>query len=148
MSRTAASRTVFDGTAALKVEPRGSLVLIEGGRAAARPARDSGPERGRLSARQVLAFVLAALAVTVAVVLAGMAGEGRVSLAGEAALTGVGEHVVTVQPGDSLWSIAEEKVTADAPTSTVVSWVMERNGLSSSELTIGQRLVVPGTPLA
>lgn len=148
MSRIAASRTVFDGTAALKVNPRDSLVLIEGGHAAERPSRCRDRACGRLSVRQVLTFGLAVVVVTVVVVLAGMVGEERVASAREAALSGIGEHVVTVQSGDSLWSIAAETDAAGVPASAVVSWVMERNALPTSELSVGQRLVVPGASLA
>lgn len=60
--------------------------------------------------------------------------------AGESGASGVGERYV-VQPGDTLWSIAERR-GADDPRKDV--WeIREANGLSGSALQVGQVLVLP-----
>ncbi|WP_455137163.1 LysM peptidoglycan-binding domain-containing protein [Thermophilibacter sp.] len=147
MTRATATCTAFDGNAALRVEPAGSLVLLEGGLGARRREGRRRERAARLTARQVTTFVLAALAVTVALVAACLVAEGRAAAQRAGALEGVGERVVVVQPGDSLWSIAEGSDVAGASTSDVVSWMMERNALRGAELSVGQRLVAPAPAL-
>lgn len=50
---------------------------------------------------------------------------------------------VVVEPGDSLWSIARS-VAPDADARAVVQELLERNRLDSSQVRIGERLVVGG----
>ncbi|WP_455138846.1 LysM peptidoglycan-binding domain-containing protein [Thermophilibacter sp.] len=140
MTRTTAALTAFDGNAALEVAPRSTLVLIEGGRGG---HEASAAASSRLSPRQALAFVAAGAVVVLALVVGSLLTEARASAGYASALSGAPERVVTVRPGDSLWSLAEASDPDGVPVSEVVSWAMERNGLVSAELTVGQRLVMP-----
>ena len=51
-------------------------------------------------------------------------------------------HLVTVQQGDSLWSLAHE-VAPDNDPREVVALIRDLNDLSTSGLTPGQELVLP-----
>jgi len=52
------------------------------------------------------------------------------------------QHVVTVQQGDSLWSLAK-RVAPDHDPRDVVAQIRDLNDLSSSQLLPGQHLVLP-----
>ena len=52
------------------------------------------------------------------------------------------EHVVTVEQGDSLWTLAR-RVAPDHDPRDVVAQIRELNDLSSSGLVPGQQLVLP-----
>ena len=140
-----------DGTAALRARsrrPERSLTVVEGGRAAAGGRRDvPGPVRGAsLSARQTILAVAAGALVVLVALAASLVSDALVEAGrGEALGTG-GGVTVTVCSGDSLWGLAEEASVPGVPTGDVVSWIMDRNGLDSSLLTPGQRLVVPASP--
>lgn len=54
------------------------------------------------------------------------------------------ESVVTVQPGDSLWSVASRALPDMDPRSGIDA-LQEANGLSGTSLVPGQQLVVPRT---
>lgn len=139
MTRMTVALTAFDGNAALEVASRSNLVLIEGGLR----GRETEAPSGRLTPRQALAFVAAGAVVVLALVVGSLAAEGRASAGYASALSAAPERVVTVRPGDSLWSLAESSDPDGVPVSEVVSWAMERNGLTSAELSVGQRLVMP-----
>ena len=49
---------------------------------------------------------------------------------------------VTVAPGETLWSLAA-LVGGDKDLSVVVDQIVEANALSSSDLTVGERLWIP-----
>ncbi|WP_289094535.1 LysM peptidoglycan-binding domain-containing protein, partial [uncultured Bifidobacterium sp.] len=49
----------------------------------------------------------------------------------------------TVRPGDTLWSYAARITPADGDVWETVAVLEELNDLPSSELTVGQRLIVP-----
>lgn len=51
-------------------------------------------------------------------------------------------HLVYVQPGDTLWSIAS-MVDAQVPTTQVVSDIQALNGLANDNLIVGQELAIP-----
>lgn len=51
--------------------------------------------------------------------------------------------VISVEPGESLWSIAEKHPIRGMTTQQCVRWIMERNDLSDSVLMVGQVLSVP-----
>lgn len=50
---------------------------------------------------------------------------------------------VTVQPGDSLWGIAQRSQVSGVSTGEVVSWISSKNGLSGNDLKPGQEILVP-----
>jgi LysM repeat protein len=52
------------------------------------------------------------------------------------------QHLVTVQHGDSLWTLARQ-VAPDNDPREVVAQIRDLNDLSSSGLTPGQQLVLP-----
>ena len=65
---------------------------------------------------------------------------------GVAAATGEQNHAtfqyVTVQPGDSLWSVAE-RLAPNADPRNVIADLVSLNGLESAVVTPGQQLAVP-----
>ncbi|MDI4645624.1 LysM peptidoglycan-binding domain-containing protein [Cohnella hashimotonis] len=56
---------------------------------------------------------------------------------------GAYEATVTVDSGDTLWSIAENAKPSRMKTIEAVHLIMKRNGLTSSTIASGQRLVLP-----
>ena len=52
------------------------------------------------------------------------------------------QHLVTVQQGDSLWTLAQ-RVAPDNDPREVVALIRDLNDLSSAGLTPGQQLVLP-----
>ncbi|CAI6081296.1 LysM peptidoglycan-binding domain-containing protein [Cohnella sp. JJ-181] len=53
------------------------------------------------------------------------------------------ESVMTVDSGDTLWSIAQDVKPEGMKTGTAVHLIMKRNGLDASALSSGQRLILP-----
>jgi nucleoid-associated protein YgaU len=92
--------------------------------------------RGRL----VLALALALLAALVAAGLFA-AGASAAQASGPAVAHG-GDARVFVQPGDTLWSIAQ-RIRPGADPQTVVQGILQANHLASATVTVGQRLWVP-----
>ena len=90
--------------------------------------------------RRVLAALAAAPAV-IALSLAILSGGGALASGETSAPAGTFEQV-TVMPGDTLWSIAEEVAPHDDPRD-VVDAIMRLNALPSGSLTAGQSLAVP-----
>jgi hypothetical protein len=88
--------------------------------------------------------VLAALAALPAVIALGLAiVSGGSALASRDAGAPVGSfETVTVSPGDSLWSIAEE-VAPGADPRDVIDAITRLNALDSVELIAGQSLAIP-----
>jgi LysM repeat protein len=88
------------------------------------------------------------LAVLVfAAVLLGAFSLGRTAseAAGPASSTTAASVVVehtTVEPGDSLWSVAR-RVAPDNDPREVVEQIRRLNGLSSAEIQVGQQLLLP-----
>lgn len=90
--------------------------------------------------RRVLAL-LAALPAVVALVFAVMSGGAALASRDGGAPAGT-FTTVTVAPGDSLWSIAEEVAPSDDPRD-VVDEIVRLNALDSAQVWAGQRLSIP-----
>ncbi|MBD2847976.1 LysM peptidoglycan-binding domain-containing protein [Paenibacillus sp. IB182496] len=56
---------------------------------------------------------------------------------------GADEQWITVSAGDTLWDIAARVKPAEADIREIVFQLRHRNGLSSSSLQVGQRLIIP-----
>jgi hypothetical protein len=109
--------------------------VLEGGRAGAAQARRRTYLRRRLVAAVVAVALVAALHLLAGSALAGTAGGGTPSAA--AGATSPVTHVV--QPGDTLWTIAE-RVAPGEDLRPVVDELRQRHG--STELEVGDRLDV------
>jgi LysM domain. len=59
------------------------------------------------------------------------------------AVPAANETIVIADAGDTLWSIASEVKRDGMDTRQAVHRIMERNGLSESQLDIGARLIIP-----
>lgn len=90
--------------------------------------------------RRVVAF-LAALPAVVALSIAMVSGGGALASA-EHGSPAESFSTVTVFPGDTLWSLAQE-VAPSADPRDVVDAIMRLNALGSSRLEAGQRLAIP-----
>lgn len=90
--------------------------------------------------RRVIAAI-AALPAVIAVTIAILSGGGALASSEHGAAAGTFEYL-TVMPGDTLWSIAEE-VAPSADTRDVVDDIARLNALSSGELAAGQSLAIP-----
>ncbi|WP_431804145.1 LysM peptidoglycan-binding domain-containing protein [Microbacterium sp. bgisy203] len=90
--------------------------------------------------RRVIAAI-AALPAVIAVTIAILSGGGALASGEQGAAAGTFQYV-TVMPGDTLWSIAEEVAPA-ADTRDVVDDIARLNALSSGELAAGQSLAIP-----
>lgn len=161
--------TLFDGTAVLKPQhPRTTLRLvdaqamrsavtskIEYPRASADSAALVSSRRARISvvpkqathhaaqrwsnARGLFVAIIAALCISV--VLFGCI-QARSFLVNRT-LDSTREEYVDVQPGDSLWTLAQEHPVNGADTSEVMSWIQRTNGLADTTLKPGQEIIVP-----
>lgn len=80
---------------------------------------------------------MAALALAVSFVFAGISG----SQAGSE-ISGGSLEYITVQPGDSLWGLAEIYAGSTDPRDWIAEVVL-LNSLSSAELTPGQQIALP-----
>jgi Tfp pilus assembly protein FimV len=100
------------------------------------PPLDPAPAGWRLTRRGVVVVTAAVLAV----------GAGLIWLAGlsapQPAAAPSARHVVTVAPGDTLWSIAT-RVAPDTDPRAEVAALQERNRLTGVDLVPGQLLRVP-----
>ena len=111
---------------------RAHLVLVPTGPDALGPASTARPplrltRRGRIVVTLLVAAGLALSGVAAAVQRAGATSEPR---------------VVTVQPGQSLWGIASRELP-DLPVTSGIVELQLANSLSSSQIHVGQRLVIP-----
>ncbi|WP_172193877.1 LysM peptidoglycan-binding domain-containing protein [Saccharibacillus qingshengii] len=52
-------------------------------------------------------------------------------------------HTVIVSPGDTLWSIAERSKPAGADIRIFITGIQQKNGLSGSEIQVGEELILP-----
>lgn len=104
-----------------------------------RPARVAQP-RLRITARgRAVLLVLASLPVVIAALLFGINGGGAsASLEGSS----VPLEYVTVQPGDSLWQVAES-IAPFADPRDVISAIVSLNGLTSADVFAGEQLEIP-----
>ena len=86
---------------------------------------------------------LAALAAVVVLVLSlGGRALGGSSQPGEERTR---PHIL-VEPGDTLWSIAKERIGSQEDPRPYIQEIRELNGMTRSELVIGRRLVLPVVP--
>jgi nucleoid-associated protein YgaU len=83
------------------------------------------------------------LALLAALVVAGLfvAGASAAQASGPAVAHG-GDARVFVQPGDTLWSIAQ-RIRPGADPQAIVQGILQANHLASATVTVGQRLWVP-----
>ena len=97
--------------------------------------------RLRLTARGRRALaVVAALPAVVALSIAVISGGGAIASSDSGAATSFA--TVTVMPGDTLWSIAEQVAPASDPRD-VVDAIMRLNALPSAGLDAGQSIAIP-----
>lgn len=102
-----------------------------------RPARPASPglritRRGRLALTTL---------VTAAVALMGLLGATAATAGQEAGSVPTTEVVVV--PGDTLWRIASQTAAPGEDVRDVIADIVTLNGLESTGVTAGQRLVVP-----
>ncbi|MEA5454537.1 LysM peptidoglycan-binding domain-containing protein [Sinomonas sp. JGH33] len=104
--------------------------------------RMSAPPRLRLTRRG--RFVLIAMPVFIASVflLVGLAALWSPARAGDAAPAHLDAVQVTVQQGQSLWSVASQ-YAPDRDPRVVISEIVDLNGLDSTRVQPGQQLMVP-----
>jgi hypothetical protein len=121
--------------------PVGRPVLVGRPVSAPRAAGAVPSRRIRLTRRGRI--VVAALAVVAAcgLIVAGASAAQASSPAAAHAATGSGQRII-VQPGSTLWSIAEN-ADPHADARTVVQEMLQANRLKTADITAGQRLWVP-----
>jgi hypothetical protein len=100
------------------------------------PPMEPAPAGWRLTRRGVVVLTAVVLALG-----AGLIWLAKLS-APQPAATPPMQHVVTVAPGDTLWSIAT-RVAPDADPRAEVAALQQRNGLTGVDLVPGQQLRVP-----
>jgi hypothetical protein len=88
---------------------------------------------------RIVLTTIAALPLVVAAAVLGLNGGAAVAGFGDA---DVAFETITVAPGDSLWSIAQE-VAPTADPREVIGAIMNLNGLATATLEPGQRLSLP-----
>lgn len=151
MSTTNAVMTYYTtGSEAVRIQPSRTLVLIDGGRDVRSPQsprtyHEQATSKGHrvlTTSQGILAFCLA-LAVFVSVLSAGLVRDLKIVEARNEALAGIAVEEVVVQPGDSLWQIAEAHPVAGVSTPDLVSYISETNSLPNANLNVGQHLLVP-----
>lgn len=121
--------------------PRGSRIRPHRGGAQARPRPDGAPAPLRLTRRgRVVAAITAALLVAMVSVLA--ASVARATSHSPARAVSQDLARVTVRPGQSLWSVAEN-ADPDQDTRAVIQQIVSLNGLSGDVVYAGQQLWVP-----
>jgi hypothetical protein len=99
--------------------------------------RPAGPARLTRRGRLLVSLAALLVAVTGAVLLAG----GGAALAGTDR-PAVSHRQVTVQPGQTLWQIAERTAPGSDPRETVQR-ILDLNGLQTSEVQAGTALLLP-----
>lgn len=107
-------------------------------RPAPRPSVTRLTRRGRLTRSLILVVLLAAVAVLTAGRLLGSPARAAVEVSDVAIPTAT----VTVEPGDSLWLIAQTVAPQQDPRDMVVA-MRELNGLVDNTIHPGQTLLIP-----
>ena len=92
----------------------------------------------RLTRRGRLVLVLVAMALLFVAVSVGRAG----SQAATVSDTGPGLEQVTVQPGETLWAVAQ-RIAPDNDPREVIAQIRRINDLETSTLQAGQQLLLP-----
>ena len=115
------------------------------GAAPVRPARPSSGVVLTRRGRVVLGVVSTLFLLLVVLVSGRFTADAGTSMADQGRATGV----VVVQPGESLWQIAQV-VAPDADPRATITTIRELNGLGDQPLVPGQSIVVPvtGSPAA
>lgn len=131
---------VVDGTSALKTETQSRLYVIDGGRASM--SEQKARSNAGASAFPFFATVVfAAASLLVVAIFISVDATRTASTADTLGSTGITR--VVVAPGDTIWDLAETHKPNGAQTSDVVEWIRRENNLSSSNLSIGQSLMMP-----
>lgn len=125
---------LFDGNAALAMDPAPAFILHEG-----RAPREEQAKPGRGSK---VFTVLAAGAIAAAFLGAWYAGDVLQNERLRQAEASVETESYTVKDQDTLWSIAAAHGADGMSTDQMVRWLQEENGLDSSFLQPGQTLTV------
>lgn len=113
---------------------------VRGGVARSRAAGVAGPVRLSLRGRRVVAaLIVLVLLPAVWTLTAPVVAD---ALSARAGLYSGATAEVVVLPGDTLWGIARTAQPESDPRDTVLR-IQKLNGLSGSEVSAGQRLVVP-----
>jgi hypothetical protein len=129
--------------------PRPPLRVLDGGRAPARLAQQARYRRRRLAAGLVAVAVLTVVLLLVSSAMARIAGGAPSSAAGDPSPTSAAASsaagvaapaTVVVEPGDTLWTIAEA-IAPDTDVRITVDQLVALNG--SSPLVVGQELELP-----
>lgn len=107
-------------------------------RSAARPAT-----RLRLTARgRRVLLALAALPLAAGIGFAALSGGSALATGEASGVTGASFATVTVMPGDTLWSLAEEVAPGEDPRD-VIAAIQELNVIQGAGLQVGQELAIP-----
>jgi LysM domain-containing protein len=106
------------------------------------PARVRLTRRGRLSLTLATLSIIALAVVGFGAAPASPPQVGVPSSPVHASPARSGETALTVRPGDTLWSIAR-RVAPGVDPRVAVQRITERNGLRSSAVLAGQRLILP-----
>lgn len=127
---------------ARRTAPRdmGVRAVDASGASVGRTDASSGRVRTRLTRRGRV--VLTALVVLPALVFGGVVVANSAAAAGAGSSFSASFRHVTVQPGQSLWLIAQ-RVAPKSDPRDVVGAIVDLNGLSSSVVQAGQRLAIP-----
>lgn len=105
-------------------------------------AHTIGAQRARTRLTRRGRAVLGAMVVLPVLVFGGVVVANSAAEAGTASSASPSFRHVTVQPGDSLWLIAEHIAPTSDPRD-VVSAIVDLNGLSSTVVQAGERLAIP-----
>ncbi|MFE4951304.1 LysM peptidoglycan-binding domain-containing protein [Leifsonia sp. NPDC056665] len=107
---------------------------------AASGAQAAGRVRLRLTRRgRAVLTMLVALPIVIGAMVFALNGGGAAATGEQAHVT---FHYVTVQSGDSLWSVAS-RIAPNADPRNVIADLVNLNGLSSAVVTPGQQLAIP-----
>lgn len=131
---------IVDGTSVLKTEDQPRLYVIEGGC----PSMSEQKARTNTGAKAYPFFatvVFAAASLLIAAILISVDAIRAAST--EDTLGSTGIAYVVVAPGDTIWDLAETHKPNGTQTPDVVEWIRRENNLSTSNLSIGQSLMVP-----
>ena len=131
-------RYAVAGTSALK--PRHAcgarLRVVDGGRSAR-------PSRRRASRAATFGYLLVIVAIVSSFAFAAFAVSSARESSALAAAESISWEQARVSKGDSLWSIAEDRPVNGLTTSELSHVIKDKNGLQTSMLSAGDRLLVP-----
>lgn len=135
------------GTSALQPQAMPALKVIEGGRryAHAPKAQPSVRHGHALASRRHIARALVVTALCAVALALGVAGihSARENAVSDA-IAAQSQTVEVVRDGEGLLDLARAHRVEGVTDEELASWIKRQNGLRTSELQPGQRLVVPG----